>query len=115
MEILSPMYAIISSKEKESFNKLLSYPEIEFIEEPFILKTQDSQSFSSTGITSFKNTTTLTGDNTLIGIIDSGIDYNLPVFRDDKGSSKIVYYWDQSITGNPPQGFKEGTYTQKKI
>lgn len=116
VEILSPIYAIISSKEKESFNKLLSYPEIEFIEEPFILKTQDSQSFSSTGITSFKNSTNLTGHNTLIGIIDSGIDYNLPTFRDENGSSKIVYYWDQSIIGNPPEGFKGGTlYTRDDI
>ncbi len=116
VEILSPTYAIITSKNEDDIQKLLLYPEIEFIEKPFILQTQDTQSFSSTGITSFKNKTNLTGKGTLIGIIDSGIDYTLPVFRDSNGNSKILYYWDQSIGTNPPEGFNEGTlYTNEDI
>ncbi|MEG0855487.1 MAG: bifunctional germination protease/germinant receptor pseudoprotease CspBA [Terrisporobacter sp.] len=109
VEILSPIYAIISSDDSSEFDKLLNYTEIEYIEKPFILETQDAQSFSSTGITSFKNRTSLTGKGTILGLIDSGIDYTLPIFKDKNGKSKILYYWDQSISGNPPNGFKEGT------
>ncbi len=40
----------------------------------------------------------------------------MPVFKDEDGNSKILYYWDQSIPGNPPDGFKEGSlYTNKDI
>ncbi len=116
VEILAPTYAIITSNDEETLAKLILYPEIEYIEKPFILQTQDSQSFSSTGISGFKNKTGLTGEGTILGIIDSGIDYNLPVFKDENGKSKILYYWDQSIKGNPPQGFTEGTlYTNEDI
>ncbi|MGL5346196.1 MAG: bifunctional germination protease/germinant receptor pseudoprotease CspBA [Peptostreptococcaceae bacterium] len=116
VEILNSIYAIIISKNEENIDKLLSYPEIEYVEKPFILNTQDTQSFSSTGITNFKKKTGLTGKGTIIGIIDSGIDYTLPIFRDNNGKSKILYYWDQSIQGNPPSGFKEGSvYSNEDI
>lgn len=116
VELLGYNYAIISSQNEEDFDGLLNYPQIEFIEKPFILTTQDVQSFSSTGITRFKNINGLTGKGTILGIIDSGIDYNLDVFKDSSGKSKILYYWDQSINGIPPQGFKEGTlYTNEDI
>ena len=116
VEILSPIYAIITADDPAKLDNLLKYNQIEFIEKPFILETQDSQSFSSTGITNFKNRTGLTGKGTILGLIDSGIDYTLPVFRDENGNSKILYYCDQSISGTPPEGFKEGTlYTNEDI
>ncbi|MGL6107123.1 bifunctional germination protease/germinant receptor pseudoprotease CspBA [Romboutsia sp.] len=116
VEILAPTYAIIISENQENLEKLVLYPEIEYVEKPFILQSQDSQSFSSTGITNFKNKTGLTGKGTIIGIIDSGIDYNLPIFKDKSGKSKILYYWDQSVNGNPPEGFKGGSlYTNNDI
>jgi subtilisin family serine protease len=116
IEILSPSYAIITSNNPYNINKLAEYPEIEYIEKPFILEPQDTQSFSSTGIYSFKNRTKLTGKGTLIGIIDSGIDYTLPIFKDENGDSKILYYWDQSVDKNPPKGFKGGNlYTKDNI
>ncbi|MEG1311865.1 MAG: bifunctional germination protease/germinant receptor pseudoprotease CspBA [Romboutsia sp.] len=116
VEILAPTYAIITLKSDEQINQLLLYPEIEYIERPFILQAQDVQSFSSTGITNFKNKTGLTGKGTILGIIDSGIDYTLPIFIDSSGKSKILYYWDQSMNGNPPKGFKEGSlYTNEDI
>ena len=57
VEILNATYAIIISSSTIDIDKLLNYPEIEYVERPFILETQDTQSFSSTGITSFKNNT----------------------------------------------------------
>ena len=39
----------------------------------------------------------LTGRNVIIGIADSGIDYTLPAFRQEDGSSRILAIWDQTI------------------
>ncbi|WP_276630812.1 S8 family serine peptidase, partial [Terrisporobacter hibernicus] len=116
VEILSPTYAIIIADNPSKFDELLNYSEIEYVEKPFILETQDVQSFSSTGILGFKIRTRLTGKGTILGIIDSGIDYTLPIFRDASGKSKILYLWDQSIKGTPPEGFKSGSiYTNEDI
>ena len=116
IDILSPTYAIITAQSEDQINNLLSYKQIEYVEKPFILETQDNQSFSRSGIINFKNRSGLTGKGTILGIIDSGIDYTLPVFRDINGNSKILYYWDQSIPGNPPKGFNQGSvYTNEDI
>ena len=40
--------------------------------------------------------TRLTGRGVLVGIVDSGIDYYHPDFRNEDGSSRILYLWDQS-------------------
>lgn len=39
----------------------------------------------------------LTGKGVLVGIIDSGIDVNLPEFWDEKGDTRILYLWDQTL------------------
>ncbi len=39
----------------------------------------------------------LTGRNVIIGIADSGIDYTMPAFRREDGSSRILAIWDQTI------------------
>ena len=93
VEILSPIYAIITADSPDKFENLLNYSEIEYVEKPFILETQDAQSFSSTGITSFKNRTGLTGKGTILGLIDSGIDYTLPIFKNGSANQKYLYLW----------------------
>ncbi|MDR1773649.1 MAG: S8 family serine peptidase, partial [Clostridioides sp.] len=116
IEILNESYAVITLYNESQLEALANYTEIEYIERPFMLGLQDTQSFSRSGITAFKNRTGLTGKGTIIGIIDSGIDYTLPIFRDADGRSKILYYWDQSVPGRPPKGFREGTlYTNEEI
>ncbi|MEN2256700.1 S8 family serine peptidase [Paraclostridium benzoelyticum] len=58
----------------------------------------------------------MNGEGTILGIIDSGIDHTLPIFKFEDGTSKILYYWDQSIDGNPPEEFNHGTvYTNENI
>ena len=58
----------------------------------------------------------VTGRNVIIAVADSGIDYLHPDFINADGSSKILYLWDQSIEGNPPDGFYFGTeYTREDI
>ena len=51
-----------------------------------------------------------------MGIVDSGIDFFHPDFRTEDGSSRILRLWDQSIPGNPPEGYVTGTeYTKEEI
>ena len=42
----------------------------------------------------------LTGRGTLVGVIDSGIDYTHPDFRLPNGDSRIVALWDQTVPAN---------------
>lgn len=52
----------------------------------------------------------LQGNGVIIGFIDTGIRYELDVFRKEDGSTRIVSIWDQTIqTGTPPEGFAYGT------
>ncbi|MCL2859374.1 MAG: hypothetical protein FWF46_02140 [Oscillospiraceae bacterium] len=58
----------------------------------------------------------LRGNGTLIGVIDTGIDYTKKAFQYEDGTSKIRYIWDQTIEGNNPEGFVFGSeYTNEQI
>lgn len=54
----------------------------------------------------------LSGEGVLIAVLDSGIDYRLPDFRNEDGSTRIRYLWDQTLeaggTRRPPEGFRQG-------
>ncbi|MCM1251936.1 MAG: S8 family peptidase [Clostridium sp.] len=59
----------------------------------------------------------LQGRGVIIGFVDTGIRYQLDVFRDENGNSRVLSIWDQTIqTGEPPEGFYYGTeYTREEI
>lgn len=59
----------------------------------------------------------LKGSGVIIGFVDTGIRYQLDVFRNESGGSRILSIWDQTIqTGEPPEGFLYGTeYTREEI
>ena len=62
----------------------------------------------------------LSGKQTLLAVIDSGIDYAHPDFRKEDGSTRIMALWDQTAlpdeVNRPPQGYTVGVeYTEKRI
>ena len=59
----------------------------------------------------------LSGQGVLVGIIDSGIDYTHPDFRNADGTTRIVALWDQSLeSDDPPEGYRLGTlFTGEQI
>lgn len=70
------------------------------------------------GVNYFKNNPniSITGRGVIIAVADSGIDYLHPDFIYPDGTSKILYLWDQTIEGNPPEGFYFGhEYTNEDI
>ena len=79
----------------------------------------DTQALEQSGIIQVQNypTLNLQGSGVLIGFIDTGIDYQNPIFRNLDGSSRIVGIWDQTIQeGQPPEGLLYGReYTQEQI
>ena len=59
----------------------------------------------------------LLGQCTLVGIIDTGIDYQHPAFRNEDGSTRIYSIWDQTDqSSTPPEGFTFGSeYSRQQI
>lgn len=65
---------------------------------------------------SILNKQQLTGENVIIGVIDTGIHYESAAFRNEDGTSRILGIWDQTGVDNPPEGFFYGSaYTKGDI
>ena len=129
-------YAIIQIKESQ-IKELAAFPEVEFIEKPKSLyfqiengrrvscidEVQAAPFFSSIGQEGLednqqkKQSFPLLGKGVLIGIVDSGIDYENPDFRNADGTTRILALWDQTLqNGKPPQGYHIGTeFTSEQI
>ena len=55
------------------------------------------------------------GNNVVVGVLDSGIDWTHPDFK-NTGGSRIKYLWDMSGSSNPPSGYDYGTeYTKAQL
>ncbi len=68
---------------------------------PHILSPMDARSNYDAGITQVVSQPylDLTGKGVVIGIIDTGIDYQNPAFRTPEGKSRILRLWDQTADG----------------
>ena len=109
-------YAVVTLPESE-IDKYSHRAQVEFMEKP---KRLYFELFQAKGASCIRTVQTgrdgLTGKGILIGIVDSGVDYYHTDFRNADGSSRILRLWDQSIPGNPPQGYVTGTeYTKEEI
>ena len=99
VEELIAGYAILTAPES-LVERLAGYEQIEYVEKPkrFFFEQIDPSEGSCleqvTGRDLF-----LTGEGVLMAVIDSGINYALPVFRKEDGSTRIRFLYDLSLTG----------------
>ena len=107
--VLENNYAIITVPQY-LIDSLSNFEEVIFIEKPKRLYFSIVQVISSSCINAVQTANLgLFGEGIIVGIIDSGIDYAHPVFRNPDGSTRILEIWDQTIRGNPPEGYYLGT------
>lgn len=124
MTILRNGYAILTLKEEDIF-RLSEFSQIEYIEKPKRLYFGVENGRRVSCINSVQNTrlfvngegsVPLFGTGVLVAILDSGINYQLPDFRNMDGTTRIERLWDQTIEGNPPKGYQVGAeYTREQI
>ena len=109
-------YAVIVIRE-DRIAELAGFPEVEFIEKPKSLYFQVDVGRQVSCIDTVQRAPyDLSGRGILVGIVDSGIDYENPDFRNEDGSTRIVSLWDQSMPGNPPAGYAAGSeFTREDI
>ncbi len=114
-------YAVVTLPESE-IDAYSDREQIEFIEKPKRLYFETFQAREASCISEVQRGSVagapsgLTGKGVLVGVVDSGVDFFHPDFRNEDGSSRILRLWDQSLAGNPPEGYKTGTeYTKEEI
>lgn len=100
-EYVNPEFAIIYVPLEQALPIRLerdTYPAI-----PKLYTTLDTTSMAASGILPVfeQPSLNLRGEGTVIGIIDTGIDYQNSIFRKPDGSTRILGIWDQTIPGAP--------------
>lgn len=123
VEYLINSYAILNVPEG-LVEAVSNIEEIEYVEKPKRYYYQDIGPAADSCMTQVTlRDPFLSGAGVLIAVLDSGIDYNRPEFRDSAGNTRILYLWDQTMrseAGNakrqPPAGFAQGVeFTAEQI
>lgn len=106
VEELLAGYAILTVPE-DKVTLLSEIEQIEYVEKPKSLYFQiDSGIQASCILPVTIRPPYLSGSGVWIGIVDSGIDYAHPDFRNTDGSTKIQAIWDQSIAPDAERGWQ---------
>jgi len=97
----------------------LSFGKYSYNSIPKCFSLLDMEAMTQAGIIQIQNypTLNLQGTGVMIGFIDTGIDYQNPVFRNLDGSTRIAGIWDQTVQeGRIPEGFSYGSeYDREQI
>lgn len=109
-------YAIIRIPQY-LIGRLSDYTQIDYIEKPKSLLLEEMEGIAVSCISRVRLPDyNLTGKGVLVACLDSGVDYSHPDFRNADGTTRIVTMWDQTIPGNPPEGFTQGSiYSEADI
>ena len=109
-------FAIVTIRES-LIGTMSECPAVEYVEKPKRLFFQIENGKRASCITPVQRPPlSLSGQGVLVAVIDSGIDYENEVFRNADGTTRIRNLWDQTIPGNPPEGYVIGTeYTREEI
>lgn len=126
VEELIAGYAIVTIPESliDTFSQL---DEVEYVEKPkrlYFSMLEGKQASCVYPVT--ERDPYLAGSGVLVAVIDSGIDFESPEFRDEQGNTRILFLWDQTLDAGqvnaqlpdeneefrdmaaPPEGFEGG-------
>lgn len=96
VEILSAGYGIITLP-KRYIEALAALEEIEFVEKPKRLYANDGAgNFASCLYSSGSIGSSYEGAGICIAVIDSGLSFEMPAFQNPDGTSRVLYYLDQT-------------------
>jgi len=116
-------YAIITVPENR-VDEISNLPQIEYVEKPKRLFFAVNNGISASCITSLQTAQyNLFGEGAIVAVIDSGVDYSHPDFRNEDGTTRILDLWDQTINQaeneaanlGPPEGYRIGTLYPKAV
>ena len=83
-------YAIITLTEQQ-LERLAQFPQIEFVEKPKRLFFALNRGRAASCVDQVRNLgLNLTGRGVLVAVVDSGVDYTHPDFRNEDGTTRIV-------------------------
>lgn len=115
-------FAVVTLPQNK-IREFAGHPQVEFVELPKRLYFQVRQGLDASCFRSVQgagDARGLSGKGVLVGIVDSGVDWRHPDFRNEDGTSRILSLWDQSAQPepgqNPPKGYLRGVeYTGEEI
>lgn len=107
----------ISRGTKEEIDRLATNPNVEWVEKPKTMEYAVTDGIRASCITTVTPPQgDLTGQGTLIAIIDSGIDIFHPDFQNEDSTTRILALWDQTGEGTPPERYLGGAlYNEETI
>lgn len=120
IEVIDDEYAIATCNYRDFFRVVnrLNIDVYELVYQSIIFQQEIE---TSLGFGDYKSYVCLddyeeTGENTIVGVIDSGIDYKHQDFLNEDGTTRIKYILDFSLEGNGVYNLKSGRlYTEEDI
>ena len=113
-EYLYGGYAVLTVPQV-MVDTLSGIEEIEYIEKPkrlYFSAWQGKQASCIFSVQTGEQYGKLQGKDIIVAVIDSGIDYTHPDFRNADGTTRILELWDQTLSGTHAA---TGIYTREKI
>ena len=111
-------YTILNVPESR-IDELAALPQVEYIEKPKKLYFDVANGIAASCILPVQRRDSfpqgrLSGNGVIVAVIDSGIDYAHPDFRNEDGSTRMIGLWDMTLqpeAENPPPGdYRIGRY-----
>ncbi|MDO4321642.1 MAG: S8 family peptidase [Lachnospiraceae bacterium] len=112
---LSGGYAIVTLPQRD-MERLAALPQTEYIEKPKRLYFEADTGRAASCISPLQTPQYgLFGEGVLVAVIDSGIDYFHPDFRNEDGSTRILALWDQTAVPQSTVGEPGGNMPEREL
>lgn len=114
---INARYSVIYSRRQEGIEFSATKDNYHIL--PKLYGLMQAEELNTSGITQVQNQVVLglRGQGTIIGCIDTGIQYTLECFKNADNTTRILSIWDQAdVSGTAPESFGYGSeYSQEQI